>query len=57
VSPSIRIGVANVFNHVNWGAPVTGITANNFMKFTPGSADPVGVPGPRTVNIGFRLQF
>ena len=27
-----------MFNHPNWGAPVTGITANNFMRFTPGSA-------------------
>ena len=34
--PEIRIEVANVFNHPNWGAPVTTFTANNFLQFTPG---------------------
>jgi hypothetical protein len=52
--PEIRIESQNVFNHTTWGAPVTGFTANNFMRFTPGSAN---VTGPRTVQIGLRLQF
>ncbi|MFN8090953.1 MAG: TonB-dependent receptor [Vicinamibacteria bacterium] len=66
VRPEIRIDAANVFNHVNWGAPVTTFTDPNFLKFTPGSADSpsngtatgsTNTPGPRMVQIGLRLEF
>jgi hypothetical protein len=56
--PEFRIEAANVFNHTNWGAPVTGFTANNFMLFTPGSAESgTNTPGARWVQLGLRLQF
>jgi hypothetical protein len=61
VRPELRIEVANLFNHVNWGAPNTDFAANNFMQFTPGSSDSGGgstnTPGPRRVQIGFRVPF
>ena len=56
--PELRIEAANVFDRVNWGAPVTGITANNFMRFTPGNAENgTNTPGARRVQIGLRVQF
>jgi TonB dependent receptor-like, beta-barrel len=61
VRPEIRIEAFNVFNHPNWGAPVTTFTANNFMLFTPNSYDGGGgttnTPGPRRVQLGLRVQF
>jgi carboxypeptidase family protein len=61
IHPEIRLEAANFFNHPNWGAPVTSFTANNFMRFTPGSYDGGGgstnTPGPRRIQIGLRLQF
>jgi hypothetical protein len=61
VHPEIRLEAANFFNHPNWGGPVTSFTANNFMRFTPGSYDGGGgstnTPGPRRIQIGLRLQF
>jgi hypothetical protein len=56
--PEFRIEASNIFNHVNWGAPVTGFTALNFLQFTPGSAESgTNSPGARRVQIGLRLTF
>jgi hypothetical protein len=58
IRPEIRIEAANVFNHTNWGAPVTTFTANNFLMFTPSSAEnATNTPGARRVQLGLRLQF
>ena len=65
VRPEIRIEAANIFNHPNWGAPVTTFTANNFMQFIPSGAesdDPgtlasTNTHGPRSVQIGLRVEF
>ncbi len=65
VRPEIRIEAANVFNHPNWGNPVTTFTANNFLQFIPASADSgsgtasgsTNTPGPRLIQIGLRVQF
>jgi hypothetical protein len=56
--PELRIEARNVLNHPNWGAPVTGITALNFMRFTPASAESgTNTPGSRNVQVGLRFQF
>jgi hypothetical protein len=56
--PELRIEASNVLNHTNWGAPVTGFTANNFMLFTPGSAESgTNSPGARRVQVALRMQF
>ena len=61
VRPQIRVDVQNVFNHTNWGAPVTTFTANNFLQFTPsdssGTDTTTNTPGPRRVQIGLRIEF
>jgi hypothetical protein len=58
LQPEFRLEAANVFNHVNWGAPVTGFTALNFLQFTPGSAESgTNTPGARRVQLGLRLTF
>ncbi|MEP7272114.1 MAG: TonB-dependent receptor [Acidobacteriota bacterium] len=58
LQPEFRIEAANVFNHTNWGAPVTGFTANNFLQFTPGNAESgTNSPGARRLQIGLRLAF
>jgi hypothetical protein len=56
--PEIRVEAANVLNHVNWGAPVTDYTANNFMRFTPSNAESsTNSPGARRVQLGLRVSF
>jgi len=56
--PELRIDVANIFNHVNWGMPVTTFTANNFMQFTPlSTTDATTGDGGRRVRIGLRVAF
>jgi hypothetical protein len=58
VRPEFRMEVANVFNHVNWGAPVTSFTALNFMQFTASSAESgTNTPGPRRIQLGMRIGF
>ncbi len=58
VRPEIRMEVANVFNHTNWGAPVTSFTALNFMQFTASSAESgTNTPGPRRIQFGVRIGF
>ena len=56
--PEFRLEMVNVFNHTNWGAPVTGFTAANFLQFTPGSAESgTNSPGARRIQMGIRVQF
>jgi len=58
VQPELRVDVANIFNIVNWGAPVTTFTANNFMQFIPASTtDATTGDGARRVRIGLRMVF
>lgn len=58
ITPEFRIEAVNVFNHTNWGAPVTTFTANNFLQFTPSSAESgTNSPGSRRIQLGFRVQF
>jgi hypothetical protein len=58
IQPEFRIEGVNIFNHVNWGAPVTTFTANNFLQFTPGSAESgTNTPGPRRIQLGVRVTF
>jgi hypothetical protein len=58
VRPELRVEVANVFNHVNWGAPDTGYTSLTFMQFLPGNAESgTNSPGARRVQIGLRVGF
>ncbi len=56
--PEFRLEMVNVLNHTNWGAPVTGFTAANFLQFTPGSAESgTNSPGARRIQMGLRVQF
>jgi hypothetical protein len=63
--PEFRVEAINIFNHTNWGAPVTSFTAPNFLQFTPSSSDSgngsgaggTPVPGPRRIQFGFRVMF
>jgi hypothetical protein len=63
--PEFRVEMINIFNHTNWGAPVTGFTAINFLQYTPSNSDSgngsgaggTPVPGPRRIQFGFRLAF
>jgi carboxypeptidase family protein/TonB-dependent receptor-like protein len=63
IRPEFRVEVANLFNHTNWGSPVTGFTDINFLKFTPSqAADPANVnltnaPVSRRIQFGLRVTF
>jgi len=58
IKPEFRIEMANLFNHTNFGAPVTGFTDINFLKFTPATAENgTNSPGARRIQFGFRLTF
>ncbi len=46
-----RVESQNVFNHAQWGNPVTGFTNPNFMRIRS-LARP-----PRTVQVGVRFAF
>jgi outer membrane receptor protein involved in Fe transport len=47
----IRVESQNVFNHAQWGNPVTGFTDVNFMRIRSLARD------PRTVRVGLRFAF
>jgi carboxypeptidase family protein len=56
--PEFRIEAANVFNHTNLGAPVTGFTDINFLRFTPSQAENgTNTPGARRIQLGLRVTF
>jgi hypothetical protein len=61
VRPELRISIANIFDHVNWGAPNTTFTSNQFMLFSPSNSSPfdtsTNTPGARRVEIGVRVGF
>jgi hypothetical protein len=59
VQPEFRLEAANIFNHTNWGAPVTGFTSPNFLQFTPAASVENGTnsPGARRIQMGLRVQF
>ena len=61
VRAELRFDFANLFNHTNWGAPVTTFTANNFLQFIPanssGQDTTTNSPGPRRLQVGLRLEF
>ena len=60
--PELRIQVTNLFNHTNWGRPVTTFTDPRFMTFTPAAAHQVNTlfgtaTVERQIQIGLRLEF
>ncbi len=58
IKPEFRVEAANIFNHTNWGAPVTGFTDINFLKFTPSQAENgTNSPGARRIQFGLRVTF
>jgi carboxypeptidase family protein len=64
IKPEFRVEVANLFNHTNWGSPVTGFTDINFLKFTPAQAENLTgtaansiTPGARRIQLGLRVTF
>lgn len=58
VRPELRVEVANVFNHTNWGAPNTSFTSPLFMTFAPANAESgTNTPGARRIQFGLRVGF
>ncbi|MBL8208419.1 MAG: hypothetical protein JNM09_29590, partial [Blastocatellia bacterium] len=59
IQPEFRLEAANIFNHTNWGAPVTTFTAANFLQFTPANSVENGTnsPGARRIQMGVRVAF
>jgi hypothetical protein len=55
--PEIRLDIANVFNHRNWGAPNTSFTSPLFLTYSPGSVDTTATLGYRRMQLGFRVAF
>lgn len=56
--PEFRVEAANVFNHVNWGAPNTSFTSPLFLTFAPGNAESgTNTPGARRIQFGLRIGF
>ncbi len=47
----VRAESQNVFNHAQWGNPVTGLTDPNFMRIRSLAR------APRTIQLGVRFQF
>ena len=47
----LRAESSNVFNHAQWGNPITGLTDPNFMRIRALARN------PRTVQLGLRFQF
>jgi hypothetical protein len=60
--PEVRVQVTNLFNHTNWGTPVTGFTDPRFMLFNPSAAHEFSTTTgtgtvERQIQIGLRLEF
>lgn len=56
--PEFRLEAVNLFNHTNWGAPVTTFTAPNFLQFIPANAESqTNSPGARRIQLGLRVVF
>ena len=60
--PELRLEATNLFNHTNWGAPVTTFTDPRFLTFIPSQAHAVGTTNgtqtaERQIQIGLRVEF
>ncbi len=60
--PELRVQITNLFNHTNWGRPVTTFTDPRFMTFIPTAAHQFNAlwgtaTVERQIQIGLRLEF